>query len=179
MYRPRHSVTTYSAIHSESLKFNRVGMLSREKFSHGFVGFFVGLITALLIFCSFDSTNNNVRIENDPVIDSEIFSLFVTLKFHGLDYKKEFLKIFKPYAEYVQKNEHSTISYLLLQRDDNDLEVMLLERYSNKNAYLNIHKKTKEFLGYKEKFLQLKGPKSNYSFDISGSSYYMTGIGFI
>ena len=108
----------------------------------------------------------------------EIFSLLVTLKFEHPKGVAEFRKLFAPYAEWVAINEPTTTSYQLLQHVSLPLEVLVLERYITKEAYLNIHRKSKEFISFKERFLQLKDA-SETAFAVSGNSYNDTPLGFM
>jgi quinol monooxygenase YgiN len=108
----------------------------------------------------------------------ETFTLCVTLIFNDEKSKDSYLKLFSEYAQWVATNELTTLSYQLLQSDASNLEVMVLERYVNKDAYLKIHKTSPQFLNYKKKFIELRGD-SNPTFSISGRSYYNSVGGFV
>ena len=149
-------------------------------------GAIAGFIIAIVFFrpdCSpqLDSTNSarSAVQQQASSAQGEIFTLCVTLRFHRPTVKVSFQELFEPYARWVEINEPTTLSYQLLQSDSNALEIMLLERYNSKSAYLDIHKKSVQFVAYKEKLIRLKGTNSSDTFEISGSSYYNAGIGFI
>jgi quinol monooxygenase YgiN len=106
-------------------------------------------------------------------VPEDIFTLCVTLQFNHPEGVIAFGKIFKPYAEWLAQNELTTLSYQLMHHDTRPLEVMVLERYLTKDAYLNVHRKTKEFSVFKEKFtLLLSGRSGETTFMVSGNSYY-------
>jgi quinol monooxygenase YgiN len=147
-------------------------------------GAVMGFVIALAFFrpdCSSHESINSARRRDaaQPPVKGEIFTLCVTLKFHRIADKVLFQELFEPYARWVENNELTTLSYQLLQSDSNPLEIMLLERYASKSAYLDIHKKTEQFVAYKGKLIRLKGINSSSTFEISGSSYYNADIGFI
>lgn len=87
----------------------------------------------------------------------------------------EFESEFERLAEYVRRSEPSTVSYELLRSDKNDLQIYILERYRTKDDYLEIHKKSKPFLAFREKFQRMieRGAV------VDGDSYLESGIGFI
>ena len=62
-----------------------------------------------------------------------------------------------------------------MQSDKNNLQLYILERYLNKDVYLNIHKKSTEFLEFREKFQRLITSGTI----VEGESYYESGIGFV
>mmetsp|Transcript_21465 Transcript_21465/g.35926 ORF Transcript_21465/g.35926 Transcript_21465/m.35926 type:complete len:150 (+) Transcript_21465:74-523(+) len=103
------------------------------------------------------------------------FYLGVKVTFPSLEDKLKFHEEFIPLSEYVRQKEFTTVSYEVLQSDKDRLQIYILERYTDKNAYLDIHKKSKEFLAFRAKFQELidEGAK------VDGDSYMETGIGFI
>ncbi|VEU44626.1 unnamed protein product [Pseudo-nitzschia multistriata] len=104
------------------------------------------------------------------------FTLLVTARFDNLGHKQEFLEIIRPVAEYIRTGEPQTLAYEVLQSDKDNLEVVVLERYTDKeNAYLTIHKSSPQFLAFRAKLkvMQEKGYVS-----ISGQSFLDSGVGF-
>jgi quinol monooxygenase YgiN len=101
----------------------------------------------------------------------------VTLQFDSVDRKKQFLQDIKPVVDYVKENEPETIAYEVLLSDKNPLEVLILERYKDKdNAYLQIHKSSQPFLTFRPK-LQTMQDKGYVK--VTGNSYLDSGIGFV
>lgn len=100
------------------------------------------------------------------------FFLGVTLKFRDEEDKTYFKSIFRDIAEYVKRNEPTTISYELYESDKISTEVFILERYANKAAYTDIHRVSKQFIFFREKLNTLKPV-------IVGGSYIESGIGFV
>lgn len=104
------------------------------------------------------------------------FVLGVTVKFVAKEDKEEFLVAFKPLAEHISKFEKTTVSYELMDSDKDHLQLYILERYVDKQAYLEIHKKTPEFLSFREKVATLQREKG---VTLDGNSYIESGIGFV
>jgi quinol monooxygenase YgiN len=105
-----------------------------------------------------------------------VFSLLVTLTFEAAEYKEQFLSDFKPLAEYVKASEPDTVAYEALLSDKDPLEVMILERYKDKeNAYLTVHKSSGPFLAFRPK---LQAMQEKGYVKVSGSSYLDAEIGF-
>lgn len=145
----------------------------------GLLGFLSGLALSYIIFGRRGETGVTERGQLvQSASKSDIFSLLVTLKFDHPKGIAEFHKLFAPYAEWVAENEPATTSYQLLQHDSKPLEVMVLERYINKDAYLNIHRKTIEFASFKERFLKLQDAVDT-KFTVSGNSYNDTPFGYM
>ena len=106
----------------------------------------------------------------------DTFSLFVTLQFTSEDHREEFFKIVKPLAEYIKESEPDTIAFEVICNDKDPLQLMLLERYKNKDtAFLKIHKTSAAFLEYRPK---LQAMQDAGFVQISGNSYLDSGIGF-
>lgn len=105
-----------------------------------------------------------------------IFSLLVTLQFTAEEHKQEFFKIVKPLADYIQSSEPETLAFEVMLNDKDPLQVMLLERYQDKeNAFLKIHKTSAVFLEYRPK---LQAMQDAGHVTISGNSYLDSGLGF-
>ncbi len=103
------------------------------------------------------------------------FYLGVAITFPSNEDKETFVELFKPMAKYVEDFELGTLSYQLQQSDKDPLRVHVLERYKDKDYYLNVHKTSKEFLAFRAELQKLfdKGAK------VEGQSYIETDIGFI
>lgn len=103
------------------------------------------------------------------------FYLGVAITFPSNEDKETFIELFKPMAKYVEDYELGTLSYQLQQSDKDPLRVHVLERYKDKDYYLNVHKTSREFLAFRAELQKLfdKGAK------VEGQSYIETDIGFI
>lgn len=105
------------------------------------------------------------------------FSLLVTLTFTDEEHKRKFLvEDFGPYSTYVKEHEPTTLSYEALQSDQNPLQVLIMERYTDKEvAFLQTHRSTKEFMEFRPK---LKEMQDAGFVKVEGSSFYDTLLGF-
>jgi quinol monooxygenase YgiN len=100
----------------------------------------------------------------------------VTLQFTAAEYKEQFLREIQAEADHVKANEPGTLAYNVLLSDQDPLQVMVLERYQDKEeAYLQIHKSSAPFLAFRPK---LQAMKEARHVTISGHSYFDSGIGF-
>ena len=61
-----------------------------------------------------------------------------------------------------------------MESDKNPLQVLILERYINKAAYLEVHKSTPEFIEFRKKLTDMSSTMT-----MDGHSYIETNIGFI
>jgi len=105
------------------------------------------------------------------------FSLLVLLAFQDATAKNEFLDLIQPLTNYVRDYEPDTIAYEVMQSDQDALQVILLERYADKeHAYLNIHKSSAAFLEFRPKLLELEKAGR---VTISGNSYIDSDLGFV
>lgn len=104
------------------------------------------------------------------------FSLLVTLQFQDDDSLQQFLKDIAPVARYVKEHEPDTLAYEVLLSDKDPLQVLVLERYRDKeNAYLKVHKSSEPFLIFRPKLAQMQ---TDGKVTISGHSYLDSMIGF-
>jgi quinol monooxygenase YgiN len=136
----------------------------------------VGIVVGLLISAKsnpFRGPKNSIDNSRNPQHKSAFF-LGVTLKFNSVDDKEEFKALFAPYAKYVAEEEFGTISYELSESDKEPTQVFLTERYVNKDAYLEIHRKSKRFLEYRAKLTDMSS-----KFTMEGHSYIETNLGFM
>ena len=105
------------------------------------------------------------------------FSLLVTILFTTEEYKYQFLQHFAPLAAYVREHEPQTLSYEALQSDQNPLQILILERYTDKEvAYLQVHKSSLQFLEFRPK---LQWMQEAGHVTIHGHSYEDTMLGFV
>mmetsp|Transcript_4956 Transcript_4956/g.14371 ORF Transcript_4956/g.14371 Transcript_4956/m.14371 type:complete len:177 (-) Transcript_4956:304-834(-) len=108
--------------------------------------------------------------------NSPVFSLLVTANFDSVEHKDEFLKDFGPYAQYVKTHEPTTLAYEVLLSDKDPLQVLILERYQDKDhAYLQVHRSSDEFQAFRPK---LKAMQDQGFVTLSGHSYLDAGLGF-
>lgn len=105
------------------------------------------------------------------------FSLIVKLKFSSDIYKQTFLKDIAPLCEYVKSHETTTtIAYEVLLSDKDPMQVVILERYADKdNAFLKVHRNSKPFLEFRPK---LKAMQDAGAVTVDGDSYVDSGLGF-
>lgn len=133
-------------------------------------GIFIGVTLAYTLFLRGPSA----RLSSTKT--KQVFLLSVIMQFKSLEAKEHFKILFQPYAEYVRMHEPQTISYMLYESDKDSLQVMIFERYINKDAYLNIHRISKEFISFREK-LQAMVQESLVKLD--GHSYLESSLGFV
>jgi quinol monooxygenase YgiN len=107
---------------------------------------------------------------------SPVFSLLVTLQFQDADALRTFQAAFAPLAQYVRANEPDTLAYEALLSDKDPLQVLVLERYRNKeHAYLQVHKSSAPFLQFRPQLAKLQ---DEGKVTLSGHSYTDSQIGF-
>mmetsp|Transcript_29008 Transcript_29008/g.42960 ORF Transcript_29008/g.42960 Transcript_29008/m.42960 type:complete len:155 (-) Transcript_29008:594-1058(-) len=104
------------------------------------------------------------------------FVLGVTATFVSVEHKREFVRLFRPVAEYVKQQEKTTLSYELLFSDKDELRIYIFEQYENKSSYLNIHKRSAEFLSFRA---DLQGMLDKKHAALEGESYLVSGLGFL
>lgn len=138
------------------------------------VGTIVGVFLLLITF----SGRSSVAFVLRPTTIATMppFSLLVKLKFSAEVHKQTFLKDIAPLCEYVKLHEPTTIAYEVLLSDKDDLHVVILERYQDKdNAFLKIHRNSESFLKFRPK---LKALQDAGYVEIDGDSYIDSGLGF-
>jgi quinol monooxygenase YgiN len=108
-------------------------------------------------------------------LEPSAFFLGVTVMFPNNELKAKFETEFKMLAEYVRKSEPLTFTFELLQSDKEPMQMFVLERYQDKSAYLDIHKKSNQFIMFRENFQRM----IEEGVVINGHSYLETGIGFV
>lgn len=110
------------------------------------------------------------------ISNDQHFLLSVTLKFKSSAEKNTFKKCFEPLADYVRLHEPKTLSYAYYDSDKDPNQGYIFERYVDKAAYLDIHKKSKDFIEFREKLSQMTAAGE---VTIDGHSYFETNLGFI
>ena len=104
-------------------------------------------------------------------------TLIVELEFQDTTAKNEFMELVQPLMDYMRLHEPTTIGYEVLLSDKEDLRALLVERYTDREeAYLKIHKSSKEFLEFRPK---LQAMQESGKVTISGHSYLDAGLGFM
>jgi quinol monooxygenase YgiN len=106
------------------------------------------------------------------------FSLMVKLTFTELQHQQQFLQDITPLCQYIQEHESTTtLAYEILLSDQNPLQVLIMERYVDKeHAFLQIHKTSIPFLEFRTK---LQTMQNHQHIIVEGSSYYDSGIGYV
>ena len=143
--------------------------------NHSNVIIFAAGIALGSILCFLTMKLSGPAVHSRRTAEPEAFFLGVSVTFPNIEDKILFQNEFIPLSEYVRSYEPKTISYELLQSDKEPLQIFILERYVDKNAYLLIHKQSKEFIVFRERFQKIieRGAR------VDGHSYLETGIGFI
>ena len=106
------------------------------------VGAAAGVMATLLLTTVFARSSDNVL---NSTAANDVWVLAVTLRFKTSADKAEFREMFAPLAVYVRENEPATLSYVLSESDKDPKQVLILERYTTKAAYLDVHKVSPEF----------------------------------
>ncbi|KAG7355179.1 hypothetical protein IV203_004535 [Nitzschia inconspicua] len=123
------------------------------------------------------STTESTSSTDASSSSNSVFSLFVTLQFSSIDYKHQFLRDIQPLATFVKQHEPETLAYEVLLSDKDDLQVLIVERYLNKDkSFLQVHRSSNEFLTFRPK-LQAMVDAGHVT--LSGQSYFDANIGFV
>ena len=153
---------------------NHLDSSNKTRNTHLATGFAIGICTTFMLTLLLRTPHK--QAENHRPITSDAWQLTVTLRFKTLADKDAFLPIFEPLAKYVEENEFSTLSYIISESDKDPKQLFILERYTSKKNYLDVHKKSKEFINFREKLL---GMQTKGRVAIDGQSYQETNIGYI
>jgi hypothetical protein len=88
---------------------------------------------------------------------------------------------FGEFAIWIRSNEPGTLSYELGQSDSNPLEILITERYVNKDAYSKIHRTSEVFLAFKKKMVEMnsESSKDRLGWTLQGQSYEELNVGFM
>ena len=168
--RPKSSLLTSAIITHWN---RRLIFLSFLVLAVGSFSFFHQSIAASSV--SLRSSSSAIMVTTTTT-SSVVFSLLVTAEFGSVERKEQFLKDFKPLAEYVQSSEPDTLAYEVLLSDKDPLQVMILERYKDKeNAYLKVHRSSAPFLAFRPK---LQAMQEKGYVKLSGNSYIDSSVGF-
>ena len=148
------------------------------KVFEAFVTLSIGIFAGFIINDQIINGSSKKQLESTNSIRESkhkaAFFLAITITFNSADVKQQFMGIFGPYAKYVAAVEPGTISYELSESDKTPLQIFLVERYVNKEAYINIHRKTDTFVTFRAKLAALGG---NLTMD--GHSYIESNLGFM
>ena len=118
-----------------------------------------------------------MNLTNGGSSTTKAFSLIVELKFQDTTAKEDFVELIRPLMDYIRLHEPTTLGYEVLLSDQDGLRALLIERYADKEeAYLKIHKSSKEFLEFRPK---LQAMQESGKVTVSGHSYVDSGLGFV
>ena len=96
---------------------------------------------------------------------SSAWSLAVELTFSSDAKVTQMLEAIVPLVDYVKKSEPTTLGYKVMRGDKDPLKVMIMERYVDKDdAYLKVHRSSKEFLDFKRTLRELAPEVDGHSF---------------
>ncbi|KNC80163.1 hypothetical protein SARC_07476 [Sphaeroforma arctica JP610] len=104
-----------------------------------------------------------------------IFTLVVTCKFIDEVVVDRFLDAFRPVAEYCDKSEPTTTTYNLIRYMTDPKVLRVVERYTNKSAYLDTHKSSKKFQSMRSTLQKMQDANE---VEIQGESYSDTDVGY-
>jgi quinol monooxygenase YgiN len=137
----------------------------------------VFVVTTLLTVVPDNTTNNSSHtfMHSMPASITPAFSLLVTLTFVDAASKDNFLTAFTRLARYVREEEPNTLAYDALQSENDPLQLLILERYVDKNYYLQTHKTSAAFLEFRPKLQVMLNTKQ---VTMSGHSYLDSQIRF-
>lgn len=140
----------------------------------------IAIISGVCIFLTLIFFSKVSALGVRPLLNQKMsqppFSLLVTLKFTETEHKEQFLRDFAPVAGHAQAHEPDTLAYEVLISDQDSLQVLVLERYRDKdNAYLTVHRSSEPFLAFRPK---LKAMQDAGYVTVSGHSYLDSKVGF-
>jgi len=159
----------------------RVRTKSRQKSSECrhdlFIFLSIVVFTIAFISIFHQSSASSISLRSFAMAaTTPVFSLLVTAQFDSVEHKEQFLEEIKAVAEHVKSSEPDTLAYEILLSDKDSRQVLILERYKDKdNAFLKVHKSSAPFLAFRKK-LQAMQDKGQVT--ISGNSYLDSGVGF-
>lgn len=94
-----------------------------------------------------------------------MFLLVVFIKFDIISDMNIFIKEFNILKKYCDKNESEFLlqyEYAISDKENN--KIIIIEKYLNKDYYINIHRKSSQFLNFKNN-------TSSINFNVSGESF--------
>eukprot|EP00882_Tetradesmus_deserticola_P003055 GHRQ01003243.1.p1 GENE.GHRQ01003243.1~~GHRQ01003243.1.p1 ORF type:complete len:152 (+),score=52.15 GHRQ01003243.1:205-660(+) len=116
----------------------------------------------------------SLQERRDTAALKHAFVLAVNLRFQNELQKLHFLAIWQPLAEYVRAAEPVAVAFEALQADNDPCNVMVYERYVNREAYEGTHRTSPAFLEFKEAMAALP-----FKVELVGQSFLETNIGFM
>ena len=129
------------------------------------------ILSALLL-----ATGNTFPYFSAATNSGAVFSLVVRVSFQDETAEHEFIRIFTPLAKHVRNHEPDTLGFEFLRSDKEPLKGLLLARYIDKdNAFLKVHKSSKEFLEFRPKLQAMQDTKRVV---LEGSSFVDSMVGF-
>lgn len=161
-------------IHTLLLYIDLINMMASGRMNPAFVSSLL-LAFGLGALCTYLARNgaNSDRPRRNAV--DRAFYLGVVVEFPSVEVKDEFYKMFQPLADYVEQYELGTLSYEVLDSDKDTKRILILERYKDKEYYLNVHRSSKEFLKFRDLLQTLMSKGAT----LDGHSYIESGVGFI
>lgn len=96
-----------------------------------------------------------------------MFILIVFVEFGSDNDMEQFINYFNELKEYCLQNESEFLyQYELYKSDKENNKVVIIEKYSEKQQYLDVHRKSTNFLKFKQNIANMK-------IKINGESFYM------
>ena len=85
-----------------------------------------------------------------------VFILIINIEFKNINDMNHFINNFLVLQKYcLDKEKNFLLQYEYAISDKNKNKLVIIEKYTNKESYLNIHRKSKQFLNFKEKIKNL------------------------
>ena len=125
-----------------------------------------------------DHTSDNTN--NSNIAEGDAFILSIMIEFQTRKGVQHFEKLFSSMAKWVQEHEQTTTSYSFATSDKDPLKGLIFEQYVNKEAYLNIHKSSSQFLDFKKRMVAMNDDdvRETLGWNMTGQSYLLS-TGFI
>ncbi len=103
----------------------------------------------------------------------QVFVLAVSLEFESEAERDAWVEIWRPLAAHVARAEPDTLAFELAIADTDPRRALVFERYVDKHAFVEIHRRSEPYLAYKAATAALERPPR-----VSGQSYFETNVGF-
>ena len=125
-----------------------------------------------------DLTSDNTN--NSNIAEDNAFILSIMIEFQTRKGVQHFEKLFSSMAKWVQEHEQTTTSYSFATSDKDPLKGLIFEQYVNKEAYLNVHKSSSQFLDFKKRMVAMNDDdvRETLGWNMTGQSYLLSA-GFI
>ncbi|CAK9026179.1 Uncharacterized protein SCF082_LOCUS17377 [Durusdinium trenchii] len=101
------------------------------------------------------------------------WSLTIQLRFKDVATRDEFLRFWAPLARYVRDAEPFALLFEAVQSDKDPLLVIVDERYSNKEVYMELHRSSAAFHQFRP---QMKKLQDEGRLEVSGESGFGIGL---